>query len=129
MEALGSQIAARTGLTMAQLEMGAALSGAPPTGLLGALGYALTQDVAQRRHARRMRRLLKEHSVPSHLRRPILDLAAERRKLRQQTLLLRPFQRLFRYWHVVHLPLAVVMFLVLGVHVVVAVLFGYTWIL
>jgi len=128
MEALGTQIATRTGLKTAELEMDVALPGAPPTGLLGALGYALAQDMAQRRHARRMRRLLRDHDVPPALRRPILDLAAEQHKLRQQTLLLRPFQRLFRYWHVVHLPLAVVMFLVLGVHVVVAVLFGYTWI-
>ena len=55
-------------------------------------------------------------------------LAGEQRRLRQQVLLLRPFQRLFRYWHVFHLPLAIVMFLILAVHVGVAVLFGYTWV-
>lgn len=37
--------------------------------------------------------------------------------------------RMFRYWHAFHLPLAIVMFLVLAVHVSVAVLFGYAWIL
>jgi hypothetical protein len=39
--------------------------------------------------------------------------------------LLLPFQRLFRYWHLLHLPLAIVMLLVVVVHLVVAALFGY----
>jgi hypothetical protein len=41
--------------------------------------------------------------------------------------LLKPFQRLFHYWHVLHLPLAIVMFLILAVHVAVALVFGYGW--
>jgi hypothetical protein len=124
---LTAEIAARTGLDPAALEI-EAVSGSPPSGLLPALGYAVRQDLAHRRHARRVRRLLDEHAIPRSLRGSVLALTEERRKLRQQTVLLRPFQRLFRYWHVVHLPLAGVMFLVLGVHVFVAILFGYTWI-
>ena len=41
--------------------------------------------------------------------------------------MLQPFGRLFRYWHAVHLPLAIVMALVLLVHIAVAFLFGYAW--
>jgi hypothetical protein len=37
------------------------------------------------------------------------------------------FQRLFRYWHLFHLPLALLMLAILAVHVVIAVLFGYGW--
>jgi hypothetical protein len=58
----------------------------------------------------------------------VLRLAREQRRLRQQALFLVPFQRLFRYWHVLHLPLATIMFLVLAVHVSVSIMFGYTWI-
>lgn len=125
---LTEEIAVRTGLEVAELEAATPAGGAPPRGLLRALVYAAGEDVAQRRQSWRMRRLLREHAVPQELQGPILDLAVERRKLRQQTLLLHPFQRLFRYWHVIHLPLAGVMFLILGIHVLVAVLFGYTWI-
>lgn len=46
---------------------------------------------------------------------------------RQQSLI-RPFQKLFAYWHVFHIPLTVVMFLILAVHVAIALLFGYFWI-
>ena len=57
-----------------------------------------------------------------------MRIVRERDRLRRQTLLLRPFQRLFRYWHVIHLPLALTMAVIVVVHVGVAVAFGYTWI-
>ena len=37
-------------------------------------------------------------------------------------------QRLFKYWHVAHLPFALVMLIILLVHVVVTIIFGYKWI-
>lgn len=37
-------------------------------------------------------------------------------------------QRLFEYWHVAHLPFALVMLIILVVHVVVTIVFGYKWI-
>lgn len=127
---LTADIVARAGLepadvqslTMPPMAVAAGRSSA------GALAVALREDVAGRLRQRRLRRLLRARQVPRHLRSDLLGLVRERDRLHQQTLLLRPFQRLFRYWHVVHLPLAAVMFLILGVHVTVAVLFGYTWV-
>jgi hypothetical protein len=66
--------------------------------------------------------------VSKALEAPALSLAAEQRRLRVQALLLQPFQRLFRYWHAVHLPLALVMLVIVTLHVGVSILFGYTWI-
>lgn len=37
-------------------------------------------------------------------------------------------QKLFRYWHVVHLPFAIIMLVIMIIHVVVTLLFGYRWI-
>jgi len=37
-------------------------------------------------------------------------------------------QDLFRYWHVAHLPFALVMLIIMIVHVAVTLLFGYRWI-
>ncbi|MGZ2369283.1 hypothetical protein ACXR6G_05825 [Ancylomarina sp. YFZ004] len=37
-------------------------------------------------------------------------------------------QKLFEYWHVAHLPFALVMLIILLVHVVVSIIFGYKWI-
>jgi hypothetical protein len=37
-------------------------------------------------------------------------------------------QKLFKYWHVAHLPFALVMLVIMVVHVAVSIVFGYTWI-
>lgn len=47
----------------------------------------------------------------------------------RQMAIKQPFQKIFGYWHVLHIPLTAVMFIILIVHIIVAVLFGYTWIL
>ncbi len=41
---------------------------------------------------------------------------------------LRVMQKLFRYWHIVHLPFAITMFIIMIVHIVVTITFGYKWI-
>jgi hypothetical protein len=57
----------------------------------------------------------------------VVRLFAAQTRIERQLALLAPFHRLFRYWHVFHLPFAIVMFVVLAVHVAVAVAFGYGW--
>lgn len=37
-------------------------------------------------------------------------------------------QNMLRYWHVIHLPFALIMLVIMIVHIVVAVIFGYRWI-
>ncbi len=127
---LSAAIAARMRVPAAEMEALLAPAGMAESSpsLLAALGHAVQSDFAQRRHLHGVRKYLHARNVPHELHRPVLKLVREQRRLHQQALLLRPFQRMFRYWHVIHLPLAMVMFLVLGVHVFVAILFGYTWI-
>jgi hypothetical protein len=127
---LGAALEARAGIPLPELEAALALGAprGPAPGLAASLALAVTEDLRGRARQRRVRRLLRARAVPAPVHREVLRLAREQRRLRQQTLLLQPFQRLFRYWHVVHLPLAIVMFLILVVHVAVAVMFGYTWI-
>jgi hypothetical protein len=42
---------------------------------------------------------------------------------------LKTMQNLFKYWHVAHLPFALVMLIIMIIHVVVTIVFGYRWIL
>ena len=42
--------------------------------------------------------------------------------------LLRTMQNIFRYWHIFHLPFAIVMFVIMIIHVGVTIIFGYKWI-
>ena len=42
--------------------------------------------------------------------------------------MLRSMQKLFKYWHIVHLPFAITMFVIMLIHVAVTITFGYRWI-
>ncbi len=42
--------------------------------------------------------------------------------------LLRTMQKFFRYWHIFHLPFAIIMFIIMFIHIGVTVAFGYKWI-
>ena len=58
----------------------------------------------------------------------VLEHLAQRyRRLAINRAVLVPFGRIFRYWHAVHLPLAIVMAVILTLHIAVAFLLGYAW--
>lgn len=42
--------------------------------------------------------------------------------------LLKTMRRLFHYWHLAHLPFAITMFVIMLIHVIVTIVFGYKWI-
>jgi hypothetical protein len=52
------------------------------------------------------------------------DEASLERRIRR----LEKMQELFRYWHVAHLPFALVMLVIMIIHIIVAITFGATWI-
>lgn len=80
------------------------------------------------RPLREIRAVLKEAGVEKSKKRKILRLVKEDRSLRRRIGRLHRMQQLFRYWHVAHLPFAIVMLIVMLIHVVVTLLFGYRWI-
>ena len=98
-----------------------------PAGLIAALAGTVRYERESRRASRALRRRLTEAGVSGPDRAAVLDLARRSRRLALGSAVLQPFGRLFRYWHAIHLPLAIVMALVLLVHIAVAVLFGYAW--
>jgi len=112
---------------------GLVLSVAPPStaprGLFSSLWLAARFDLTRRSRLRKAERLLTARRVVPVARRSLMSVLRRRFEIEQQIVLLTPFQRLFRYWHLFHLPLTIVMFLILAVHVTVAILFGYTWVL
>lgn len=98
-----------------------------PASLTGAIGIAVRGDFQRRRYRRDTTRALKKAGVPAAVRKRLVSLLDRQLRLEQQSRLLVPFQRLFGYWHVLHLPLAIVLLVVAIVHVGVAILFGYGW--
>ena len=107
-----------------------AVTVAPPEatpGLLRSLGVAWRSDRSGRRAVRRLREATQAAGAAPEAVRAAVEGARRYRRLAVGRAVLAPFGRLFRYWHAVHLPLALVMAFILLVHIGVAVLFGYAW--
>jgi len=58
----------------------------------------------------------------------VVRMAHARANLIQRSLLLLQVEKLFYYWHVIHLPFSGIMFVTLTVHVGIALWLGYTWV-
>jgi hypothetical protein len=46
----------------------------------------------------------------------------------QKSIVLNQAAKLFHYWHVIHLPFSIIMFITLAAHIIVTVILGYRWI-
>ncbi len=97
-------------------------------GIAALATYLLKSDAARFRHLRTVRVALLRHGVSRSSVREISRAVRKRIVLRQQLLVLERAQQFFHYWHVIHLPFSIIMFVVLAIHIGVAVAFGYTWI-
>ncbi len=76
----------------------------------------------------KLNRILKDKKLPSAERRTILKMVKNERTLSKKISRLEKMQKLFKYWHVAHLPFALIMLVIVIVHVAVTLAFGYKWI-
>lgn len=107
----------------------------PPVGRLGLWGTfarMVSDDLARRRAAREMRRLY--HSKGPRRRKQdrvvltrVLKLAKREMALTQQARMLDATHAVFRFWHVLHRPVAIAALGAVIVHVAVVVALGATW--
>jgi hypothetical protein len=67
-------------------------------------------------------------NIPKLKIKEVLKLARSKMILARKIRMLKTMQRLFRYWHIVHLPFAITMFVIMLIHVAVTIIFGYRWI-
>lgn len=71
---------------------------------------------------------LKKAGIPKEEMKRILKLAGNEMSLNRQIKRLGLMQEMFRYWHVAHLPFALVMLIIMLIHVGVTITFGAHWI-
>jgi len=71
---------------------------------------------------------LRETNLPKNERKMILGLIKDDLKLNEKIERLDTMQNLFKYWHVVHSPFALIMLVIMAIHVTVTIIFGYRWI-
>jgi hypothetical protein len=77
---------------------------------------------------RKIKKDQKLAGLPKIVRKEIINSAKIEIVLTRRIGLLRTFHKLFRYWHIAHLPFAITMFVIMLVHVGVTLAFGYKWI-
>ncbi|MGW8315723.1 MAG: hypothetical protein ACWGNV_09000, partial [Bacteroidales bacterium] len=74
------------------------------------------------------RRTLKKNRVSRSGRSRVIKLVRREISLNRRIDRLQLMQNLFKYWHVAHLPFALIMLVIMLVHVGTSIVFGYTWI-
>ncbi|MCT8340914.1 hypothetical protein MG296_12675 [Flavobacteriaceae bacterium TK19130] len=77
---------------------------------------------------RSLRSMLAKESVPKEDQKQVLKLVKDERRLNKRIGRLELMKRLFKYWHVAHMPFALIMLVIVVIHVGVAIAFGYRWI-
>jgi len=81
-----------------------------------------------RRSLRTIKAALKRNKMPKLQYRKVLGLVKTEIALNRRIDRLDTMQNLFKYWHVAHLPFALVMLVIMIIHVGVTLVFGYHWI-
>jgi sulfur relay (sulfurtransferase) DsrC/TusE family protein len=81
-----------------------------------------------RRSIKAVKIVLKRNNLPKREYNQILSLVNDDIMLNRKIERLDTMQNLFKYWHVAHLPFALVMLIIMVIHVAVTIVFGYRWI-
>jgi hypothetical protein len=77
---------------------------------------------------RQIKRELSRSNIKGEREKEVLKISKSILILSRKIGMLRTTQKLFRYWHIVHLPFALIMFVIMFVHIAVTIIFGYKWI-
>ena len=77
---------------------------------------------------RNVKTILKLNKITKQQQKQVLDLVKSDISLNRRIERLVTMQNLFKYWHVAHLPFALVMLIIMIIHVTVTIVFGYRWV-
>lgn len=108
-------------------EMVALIAGSSKADAAGK-GTTLSRYRSERQVLRSIGRSLKQKLLPRTERKAIVEMVKDEFAISRRIRRLQLMQRLFKYWHVAHLPFALIMLIVLIIHVAVTLAFGYKWI-
>jgi len=75
-----------------------------------------------------LRARLKTAQIQGKKLRVIMKLVGQEMTMQRRIIGLQYMQKLFKYWHVIHLPFAIIMLVIMLIHVAVTLIFGYRWI-
>ena len=75
-----------------------------------------------------LKKVLNRKDLPKSNRKSIMKMVRSEILLSKKIARLQTMQKLFKYWHVAHMPFALIMLVIVVIHVGVTLAFGYKWI-
>ena len=93
-----------------------------------AFSRLIRKYVDDRKSLQAVKKIQNRNRIPKAEFKKLLSLVKEDLIIRRKIELLDTMQSLFKYWHVAHLPFALVMLVIMIIHVGVTIVFGYKWI-
>ncbi len=94
----------------------------------GGFWYAFRKTLYNSKTIRNVKSVIRQQGLSLTQSKQILSLVKNEVVLNNRIERLLTMQKLFRYWHVAHLPFAIIMLIIMVVHVAVTLTFGYRWI-
>lgn len=108
------------------LEILSSQSGTVQAGI--SLGSIFPNYFENRRKVYELRQFLKANHLDKKESGVVISLVKQELTINSRIERLQALQALFRYWHVAHLPFAIIMTIILAVHVAITLALGYKWI-
>lgn len=72
--------------------------------------------------------ILKQTTLTAKDKKGVMKLVSHEMTMNARINRLQTMQTLFKYWHVAHLPFALIMLVIMVIHVAITIVFGYRWI-
>jgi len=96
--------------------------------LLTSIGFFIRDYFNTKQLMKLFRKRMKLLGLSKTEREELIEAAKSEIVIARRIALLRTFQKLFHWWHIFHLPFAISMFVIMVIHVIVTIVFGYKWI-
>lgn len=93
-----------------------------------ALTRSITRFFEERKKLNGIRNTLKQNNLGRRDIRKVTRLVKNEMALNKRIGRLQTMQKLFKYWHVAHLPFAIIMLVIVVIHVAITLALGYKWI-
>jgi len=93
-----------------------------------AIGYLHRDFFDIKRVMRLFKKRIKLLGIDENQRKELMKAAKSELTIARRIAFLRTSQKLFQLWHIFHLPFAIAMFVIMVIHVLVTIIFGYKWI-
>ena len=93
-----------------------------------AIGYLQRDFFDIKRVMRLFKKRIKLLGIDENQRKELMKAAKSELTIARRIAFLRTSQKLFQLWHIFHLPFAIAMFVIMVIHVLVTIIFGYKWI-